>query len=75
MGFTSGDPKSRLSAFKSGAVGESLILLGSIKGTLSSESELHSLLSRYKFKGEWFVYSKDVQSFVAKLLESEGVEC
>ncbi len=72
VGYTSNDPKIRLSAFRSGAVGESLVLVGSIRGTREAEAKIHSCLSSHRFKGEWFSYVPEVQSIIINLLKKEG---
>ena len=68
IGFTSGRScHSRLSAFQSGAVGETFSILGEIRGTLSTESAFHTFLSDYRFKGEWFYYTDEVKKFVESI--------
>jgi len=65
IGFTaSADCSQRLSSFKSGAVGESFVVLGEINGTLKTEAMFHSLFSEYRVKGEWFNYNDEVKKYI-----------
>jgi hypothetical protein len=69
VGFTGSDNcESRLSAFKSGAVGESFLVLGEVAGTLKTEAMYHSYLAEHKVKGEWFKYNDKVKDFLASIV-------
>ena len=68
IGYTAGDPMTRLAAFKSGAVQEKLTLLGQVDGTLKTEGMYHSYLASYKVQGEWFNYTPDVRKFVEETI-------
>lgn len=61
------DPQARLSTLRTSNAGE-LRLLGVIEGTIQREAQIHSELSAWHVRGEWFKHVGKVADFTANLL-------
>lgn len=62
VGYT-GNLNNRFSQIQLSTVDE-LTLLLTFNGGIEVESELHTLLVKYKLRGEWFVYNQEVLSLL-----------
>ena len=69
IGFTTDDPKRRLSQLQTGNA-SSLKLLGAIKGTSARERQFHVTLSEWRLQGEWFQSHPTVLAAVHDALSS-----
>lgn len=69
IGFTSDDPKKRLSQLQT-ANPATLKLLGAICGTTAKERELHTALAEWRMQGEWFQSHPTVLETIQAALSS-----
>jgi hypothetical protein len=63
IGFTEGDPQSRLSILQTGSP-EPLVLIGSVPGTRQDECRLHERLRALNIGGEWFEENKELMDYI-----------
>jgi len=68
IGFTAGDPQSRLAQLQTGNP-VALKLLGAIRGDTAKERELHAALAEWRLQGEWFKPHATVLDTVRQALQ------
>lgn len=69
IGFTTGDPRHRLSALQAGNPA-ALKLLGAIKGSSAREREFHTTFAEWRLQGEWFQSHPAVLAGIEEALSS-----
>ncbi len=70
IGYTSGDVAKRVKSLQTGCATR-IEVLGTMRGTVADERELHKLYAAYRVEGEWFNLSRACVVEILRRMKAE----